>query len=318
MRRILVSLGWLAGFALLGGGAMEVFGRAMFPHLHAPGPHEKLIALGAAFGLNLFVLAMCFALLPGARRPPGAAQPFGLAQGIWGMAGFGLAMAGGGALLANVLTIENLALIARHAPARVNFNGPVFMLATVLAGESAAALWVVWYLRRLGSARMRDGGESGIGWCAAPALGYVSAAVMAVWIVCGVGLLFHFFPPDMRALRNLPASQLFESRGLAALALLAVALFIGPVLEEVVFRGIAFAGLAARLGPVLAAVVTTLTFMAAHAPEKIYYPPGFIDVGLMAACAVVLRLKFRSIRPAIALHVLYNAGSILAAVLFVR
>jgi membrane protease YdiL (CAAX protease family) len=314
----MVSLGWLAGFALFGAAAMEGFMRVMFPHVLAGAAHEKLIGLGAAFGLNLFMLAMCFALLPGARRPPGETPPFGLAQGIWGMAGFGLAMTGGGALLANVLTVENLTLIARHESARVDFGGQTFLMATVLAGESMAALWVVWYLRRLGAVRMRDGGESGIGWCAAPALGYVSAAVMAVWIVCGVGLLFFFFPPDMRALQALPDAKLFEGSGLAMVPLLAVAVFIGPVLEEIVFRGIAFAGLAARLGPVWAGVVTTVAFMAAHAPEKIYYLPGFIDVGLMAACAVVLRLKFRSIRPAIALHVMYNIGSMVAAALFVR
>jgi hypothetical protein len=58
--------------------------------------------------------------------------------------------------------------------------------------------------------------------------------------------------------------------------------------------------------------------MAAHAPEKMYYPPGFIDVGLMAAAAVMLRLQYRSIRPAILLHVLYNAGSMLAAGVFMQ
>ena len=317
MRRFLVSLAWLAGFALLGAGAMEVFMRVMFPHLQAGAAREKLIALGAAFGLNLFMLAMCFALLPGARRRPGGMQPFGLAQGIWGMAGFGLTMTGGGALLANVLTVENLALLARHAPARVDFGGRGFLLATVLAGESAAALWVVWYLRRLGAARVGDGGETGIGWRAAPVRAYAAAAMMAAGIVGIVMLLFHFIPPDMRALGDLPDAKLFEGSGLAVLPLLAVAVFIGPALEEMVFRGIAFAGLATRLGPVWAGVVTTVVFMAAHAPEKIYYPPGFIDVGLMAACAVVLRLRFRSIRPAIALHVLYNLGSMLAAALLV-
>lgn len=318
MRRFLAGLAWLAGFALLGAGAMEVFTRVMFAHLPAGAAREKLLGLGAAFGLNLCVLAMCFALLPGARRRPGVAQPFGLAQGIWGMAGFGLAMAGGGALLTNVLSVENLALIARHAPARVDFAARGFLLATVLAGESAAALWVLWYLRQLGAARLRDGGESGIGWRAAPVRAYAAAAMMAAGIIGIVMLLFHFMPPDMRALGDLPDAKLFEGGGLAMLPLLAVAVVIGPVLEEMVFRGIALAGLAARLGPVWAGVVTTVAFMAAHAPEKIYYPPGFVDVGLMAAGAVVLRLRFRSIRPAIALHVLYNLGSMLAAALLVN
>jgi membrane protease YdiL (CAAX protease family) len=53
--------------------------------------------------------------------------------------------------------------------------------------------------------------------------------------------------------------------------------------------------------------------MAVHAPEKIYYPAGFIDVGLMAAAAAWMRVKFGSIRPGILLHVLYNAGLLFAA-----
>ncbi len=318
MRRFLAGLAWLVVFALLGGLGMAVFIHVMFPGVHMPALMMKLVALGAEFGGNLFVLALCFALLPGARRRPGGTARFGVAQGIWGMAGFGLAMASGGAMLANVLSVEDFILLARHARARVDFTGTPFLLAVVLAGECMAALWVAWYLGRLGPARVRDGGESGIGWRAAPALAYVSAAAMAAGIIGVVMLLFHFIPPDMRALQELPEAKLFGASGMAMLPLLAVTVLIGPALEEIVFRGIALAGLATRLGPAWAGIVTTLIFMAAHAPEKMYYPPGFIDVGLMAACAVALRLKFRSIRPAIVLHVLYNGGSMLVAGLFVR
>ena len=88
--------------------------------------------------------------------------------------------------------------------------------------------------------------------------------------------------------------------------------FIAPPLEEFVFRGGVFAALATRYSPLTAGIVTTLIFVAVHAPEKIYYPPGFIDVGLMAAAAAWMRVKFGSIRPGILLHVLYNAGLLLA------
>ena len=55
--------------------------------------------------------------------------------------------------------------------------------------------------------------------------------------------------------------------------------------------------------------------MIVHAPQKIYYPPGFLDVGLVAVAAVLLRLKYHSIRPGILLHILYNGGSMLAVTL---
>ncbi len=274
---------------------------------------RQFAGIGAEFGINLAVLGLCFALLPGARRNPALPRNFGLAQGLWALAGFGIVMAGGGTLLFNVLTMENLVLIARHSPARIDFSSGEVLRATVLAGELAAALWVAWYLRRLGPLRIRDGGATGIGWRAAPGQAYAATCAVAVGILGFVLMLNHLLPPDIHKLQALPIAQLFQGSALSVLPLLVVAVIVAPVLEEIVFRGIAFAGLATRIGPVWAGVVTTLVFMAAHAQEKIHYLPGFLDVGLFAVAAVWLRLKYHSIRPGILLHILYNAGAMLAA-----
>jgi membrane protease YdiL (CAAX protease family) len=110
-------------------------------------------------------------------------------------------------------------------------------------------------------------------------------------------------------------AKLFSVSGPALLLPILIATFLAPALEEIIFRGIAFAGLAARLGTVWAAIVSVVLFVVVHAPQKIYYPPGFLDVGLVALAAVLLRLKYRSIRPGILLHILYNGGSMLAVAL---
>ena len=106
-----------------------------------------------------------------------------------------------------------------------------------------------------------------------------------------------------------------RSSGPALVPPILIATFLAPVLEEIIFRGIAFAGLAARFGTVRAAIVSVALFVLVHAPQKIYYLPGFLDVGLVALAAVWLRLKYRSIRPGILLHILYNGGSMLAVAL---
>lgn len=311
MKIILFSLAWAAGFAVLGGVLMLGFGMALF---HAPSHHAaKPLLLGAEIGLNAFVFAFCFAALPGARRPLASPPSLGLLQGIWGMAGFGIMMLAGGLLLTNLLSVEDIVLIARHNPARVDYGGHNFLLAAACAGELAAGWWVLWYLRRLGPAAQADGSAAGLAWRPAAPRAYVIAAGCALAIIGFVMALYHFIPPDMAKLESLPMAKLFTGPALSLLPLLFIAIFLGPALEELVFRGIAFAGIAARLGPVWAGVITTIIFMAAHAPEKIYYPPGFIDVGLMAAASVLLRLQFRSIRPGIALHIIYNFGSMLAA-----
>jgi membrane protease YdiL (CAAX protease family) len=312
MKSLAAGLAWLFGFVLIGAAAMLAFCFGGLHHLGPARPVLKLIGLGAEFGLNLFALAFCFAFLPGARRPVAPAK-FGLGQGIWAMLGFGLVMACGGLLFVNILAVEDFILALHHSPARVDFSGHAFLLGSALAGEAAAALWVSWYLRRQGHQRLTDGSASGIAWRAAPPAAYPAAAFCALAIIVLVMLLYHFVPPDFKKLQNLPMEKLFSGSGLSLLPLLLVVVFIGPVLEEFVFRGIAFAGLATRLGPLWAGIITTLAFMAAHAPEKIHYLPGFIDVGLVAATAAYLRVKCRSIRPGILLHILYNVGSTLVA-----
>jgi membrane protease YdiL (CAAX protease family) len=308
----LAGLGWIVAFAALGAAAM-VLGFWGHPHPLPGRLAWQFAAIGVGIGINLAVLALCFALLPGARRNPALPQPFGLAQGIWGLAGFGITMVGGGALLANILTVENFVLIARHSPARIDFSSPVLLRTTALAGEVTAAFWVAWYLRRLGPARAADGSATGIAWRAAPARAYVTALAAAVGLIALVLALYHALPPDMDKLQALPMARLFEGSAISVLPLVILATVVAPVVEEIVFRGIAFAGLATRFGTGWASVITTGIFMAAHAQVKIHYLPGFLDVGLMAVVAIWLRLKFHSIRPGILLHIIYNTGSMLLA-----
>ena len=66
---------------------------------------------------------------------------------------------------------------------------------------------------------------------------------------------------------------------LIGVSILAVA--VAPFAEELFFRGFVFGGLAGRWGPVWAAVVSSLLFMAAHL-EPISFPPLFV-LGLLLA-----------------------------------
>ncbi|OYV28217.1 MAG: hypothetical protein B7Z81_15960, partial [Acidocella sp. 20-61-6] len=247
MKRAFSTLGWLVLLVLLGAAGSLATAAALFTHA-AVAHVARIIALfGAGLGANLFALGFCFALLPGTRRAPDAAQHFGLAQGIWGLAGFGIAMASGYVLLTNILTVEAFILVTRHAALRVDLSSYNFLLSSVLAGELCAALWVAWYLRRLGETRVHDGSPTGIAWRAAPREAYVVATLCALGITGVVALFFHLLPPDMKAIQGLPEAKLFAGNGIAMVPLLLVAVFVGPVLEEIVFRGIAFAGLAVRL-----------------------------------------------------------------------
>jgi len=209
-----------------------------------------------------------------------------------------------------VFTAATWALHKAHLPVPA-FGGAV--LVTVVAGYVASALWSFWYIGRLGQARLRDGSVTGIAWRRATIGAYAAAFGLAVLIIAAVVVIVHIFPPDMASIKNMPSAKLFDGPGWPALVLAVLAVIIAPPVEEYVFRGGVFAALASRVSPLWAGIITTAIFVAVHAPEKIYYPAGFIDVGLMAAAASWLRVRFGSIRPGILLHLLYNFGLMFAA-----
>jgi membrane protease YdiL (CAAX protease family) len=317
MKRLFFGLIWLAAFLCAGFIAGEHLKPLLVVGLHNPfwaiWPYAG--ELGAIPAAILFIIAAALRWLPGLRKPYNTPKSikFGPWQAVWLVVGFLLMQVAGllGFLLLSNLTHLIVTLIT-HKPPPFNPASTASEIVGTVTGALTAALWSLWYIRRRGTARLRDGSPSGIAWRSASAKGYLTAAAIAALIILIVMALSHFIPPNMTRLQNLPDAQIFDSTGWSALLLLVLVVFIAPPLEEFVFRGGVFAALATRLSPLLAGIITTLVFVAIHAPEKIYYPPGFIDVGLMAAAAAWMRIKFNSIRPGILLHVLYNAGLMLA------
>jgi membrane protease YdiL (CAAX protease family) len=287
---------WLAGFCGLGFVVALHFPQALHGHAR--------LALPLA-GLLVFGLAAWAGWLPGLRKRRAAA--WGVAQAGWLIGGFIIAQLAGVLVCSGAFAL--LARLGHPAPA----SGAAQLATGALTGYLTASFWSFWYIRRLGPARLQDGSALGIAWRAAPGRAYLVAGLLAALIIMVVIILVHLVPPDMAAVRKMPSAGLFAAPGWPAFLLLVLAVFIAPPVEEYVFRGGVFSALASRVSPFWAGVLTTALFMAVHAPEKIYYPAGFIDVGLMAAAAAWLRVKFRSIRPGILLHLLYNAGLMLAA-----
>jgi membrane protease YdiL (CAAX protease family) len=298
MKRVVSGIVWLAFFAFAG-----FIAAAHVPRL---GAHGAIV--GLAGGATVFLVATLLGWLPGVRQ---SRKPsWGLAQAFWLVAGFMIMQLVGA--LACAFAIRAIVWLAVHAghPAPPPHDS---VLATVVAGYLTSALWSFWYIGRLGAKRVRDGAATGIAWRRAGGGAYATAVLFAALIIVMVVILVHVFPPNMAAVRNMPSAKVFGAPGWPAAILVLLAVCLAPPVEEYVFRGGVFAALASRVSPLWAGVITTAVFMAVHAPEKIYYPAGFIDVGLMAAAAAWMRVKFGSIRPGILLHVLYNAGLLFAA-----
>jgi membrane protease YdiL (CAAX protease family) len=101
-------------------------------------------------------------------------------------------------------------------------------------------------------------------------------------------------------------TKMADTPGLQQSMWLLTALVFAPVIEELLFRGVMYAGYRKSLGPVRAALLTTFIFWAIHITETIYSWPAMVVVAGMAIAALWIRLRSAAIGPAVALHFGYN------------
>jgi membrane protease YdiL (CAAX protease family) len=312
MKRIIIGLLWLAAFVSTG----AAFGKHFIPPYMPVRP-----ILGMLMGLLIFFPLAAVGWLPGAGPKRGAPVEWGWKQAVWLVIQFfALQAVAQVLLLVLVLAAWLTALRLGRHPAPLGLGGgPMLMgrLAPDLAygtaaGYLTAALWSVWYIGRLGPARLRDGAATGIAWCPAPRVAYL-------WAVGGlavVGLVNvvvqRLLPPSRLGASENPIMVIFTGHVWLLFLLAAV---IAPFLEELVFRGGMIAALSPRLGAVWAAAITSAVFTACHAQEGWAYPPGMLVILTVAIILAWLRLRYRSIRPGILLHVLFNGAGVLAMAL---
>lgn len=171
-----------------------------------------------------------------------------------------------------------------------------------LVGAGAVSVWIAWAFAGRSTAGLRE-----IGWIGATTREKAMGAVLGV--ACALVFLaaFSAFPPPPD-FRPGPMRSAVEHGGRVAVwawTLLAVA--VAPPVEEFVFRGVLWTGLRASWGPVAAAVVVTALFVVLHLVETWRYPPALVAIGAMGLAALAVRIRYRSIVPAILLHAAYNA-----------
>ena len=137
------------------------------------------------------------------------------------------------------------------------------------------------------------------------AVGRMLLGLVAIWVI---GALLDIFlkageeqglvPPDWESDRAAPFAANF-----VVVALLA------PVVEELMFRGLGFAAVRDMFGATAAIVVTSLAFGLAHGLVV-----GLPVLTIFGAILAWLRLKTSSLYPPIALHAVFNAAALIAAV----
>lgn len=109
---------------------------------------------------------------------------------------------------------------------------------------------------------------------------------------------------------RLPESVLWEmltSEGPARWIVLATAVTVAPVAEELVFRGIVFEGLSRALGSAGGVLGAGALFALLHVPDTAHYWPATVMILTMGLVAGVFRARTGFIGPAVGVHFGHNA-----------
>jgi membrane protease YdiL (CAAX protease family) len=111
-----------------------------------------------------------------------------------------------------------------------------------------------------------------------------------------------------------PQQEIFDLMGdpTVALVLSLIAVFVAPVVEEIIFRGVLQDVLARRLSWGLAAILQSAIFSAIHI-ETLTSPPMFLALGLLGYLFTWLRRWTGSLVAPIIAHLVFNAISMLLA-----
>lgn len=234
---------------------------------------------------------------------------FGPWQGLWLLAGYLVAQVLGYLLVTFVWGIGlGVEAKLRHLPVPTHPEpSPTVMALATLAGFLISAGWVFLYTRRRAKPLLRRGEATGIAWRAPKLKAYGAALAAAMLAMLFGALMFQLFPPDLDKLTG-PTSKLLAAPGLPRLTVMLLAMVGAPLVEEFMFRGALFAALARRWSVRISGTLTTLVFVALHAPDKLGWWPGFLAVGFLGALLLVLRVRYRSLWPGMLAHCLYNSS----------
>ena len=136
------------------------------------------------------------------------------------------------------------------------------------------------------------------------ALGYVLAGYVAIFL--GAGLLLLVL--DAGDEQGLTPDGWDSSRAGAYAANFAAVALVGPVVEELLYRG-AGVSLLLHYGPGVSTVATAIGFGLGHG--LVLALPALVVFGLVTA---VVRLRTQSVYPPMLVHIAFNATSLIVAV----
>ncbi|MEX1826537.1 lysostaphin resistance A-like protein [Luteibacter sp. CQ10] len=196
-------------------------------------------------------------------------------------------------------------LISRQFPQNVPAAPDRLIVVVILTLICSATITIAVLVRRWG-ARATEGGLSGLGFTPPDGRHIAFATVLGFAAPILGGLLTSWLAGGHDVSQAVSDIADKAHLGMRA-ALVPIAVVVGPLVEEVLFRGAFLATLRARMGDGGAIAVSAAVFGLVHLPDLDwlwYAVPNLVLVGLFCAW---LRVRSRSIWPAFVTHAVNNA-----------
>lgn len=103
-----------------------------------------------------------------------------------------------------------------------------------------------------------------------------------------------------------PSTQMLLTPGWQQAWSILISVILGPIAEELLFRGVLYGGYRRSFGRIWAVFLTTILFVAMHIP-KVFHPVPCVAITATALATLWCRLRWNAIGAAIAVHVGCNA-----------
>lgn len=211
---------------------------------------------------------------------------------------FVLASTGVGAGFALVMGADGMSEFSKHFnDVALPLKDPVLLdffayLGFLVYGAPAAAMWIVWRVSGVGGFAERIAWRD---WRGDRAFYGLALAAFAWGLAAGA--VIEWLLPESRNWIFLPKSHL----GLAAS--LVVVSMVGPVCEEMFFRGWLYTGMRGRLGFPATLALTSVLFAVIHWEPTHLYAVAVAPVGFILG---YIRERYGSIKASALAHGLYN------------
>jgi len=143
----------------------------------------------------------------------------------------------------------------------------------------------------------------------------------APWKLLGVGVLMLFALSILENVLPMPKDTPFEklfARPRDAYLLAIIAVSLGPLVEELFFRGFFYPVLAKRWGAAWGVLLTALPFALMHMPQYGYAWGALLVIFAVGSVCGIVRAVTNSVAASFLVHVGYNGTQMLIAILFTR